>query len=552
MYNKTFGATPSNFRRVRGEGQRGVALILTLILIAVISVMAVSLMFLSQSETWGSANYRLMSQARDGAEAGIHKTAHFLTHNLVTVTGSPADNAYYNEPGSQTIINTNFDNSTSALADGTVNDHNSGLTAGFTTTGSSIPSTAVDYYDATEEANFAAYGSGTIPAGATTVNYATAAELMAVFRIQEFGGASKTVQTWRITSDAWANGVQPGTVRVSAILDTPITPTFNYAVFAEGTQCDMLTLTGGADITSYNSSVLVGGVPVLDQWGGNVGTNGSLTTSGSTTNIYGTLSSPLSGVGNCGNGGLTAWDPNNGTLAGGLVGLPGEIYYEPPLAPTPVPPTTSRNLTNSASCTNMNATWGAGMCTPFGATGNVFTLAPTCGAIVDADGNTTNTEQCGSGLSYGNLSVGAGKTIRLTAGTYNFNSLSIGSGAVMQIVSGPVMINLKGAGVGANQAVLSITSDNAIVNTTYKADNLKIIYDGHSDINLRGGSSSAAVVYAPDADIFVSGNVAFYGSVIGETVTVNGSGGVSYDRGLQKKWFRRGNPVLQSFSWEKF
>ena len=45
--------------------QKGIALILTLILMFVISVMAVSLMFISQTETWSSLNYRLMSQARD-------------------------------------------------------------------------------------------------------------------------------------------------------------------------------------------------------------------------------------------------------------------------------------------------------------------------------------------------------------------------------------------------------------------------------------------------------------------------------------------------------
>src|SRR5882724_9383473 len=67
--------------------EKGIALILTLILVLVISVMAVSLTFLSQSETWSSLNYRLMSQARDGAEAGVHSAANFLTS---TTTYTPA------------------------------------------------------------------------------------------------------------------------------------------------------------------------------------------------------------------------------------------------------------------------------------------------------------------------------------------------------------------------------------------------------------------------------------------------------------------------------
>jgi len=60
------------------SGQKGVALILTLILLFVLSVMAVSLMFISQTETWSSLNYRLTSQARDGAEAGINSAANFI------------------------------------------------------------------------------------------------------------------------------------------------------------------------------------------------------------------------------------------------------------------------------------------------------------------------------------------------------------------------------------------------------------------------------------------------------------------------------------------
>jgi Tfp pilus assembly protein PilX len=60
------------------KNEKGIALIITLILILVMSVMGVSLMFVSQSETWASLNYRLTSQARDGAEAGVDSAANFL------------------------------------------------------------------------------------------------------------------------------------------------------------------------------------------------------------------------------------------------------------------------------------------------------------------------------------------------------------------------------------------------------------------------------------------------------------------------------------------
>src|SRR5207245_9836047 len=49
-----------------------------------------SLMFLSQTETYASMNYRLMSQARYGAESGVHKAVNYLL-NTYTAPGSVGD-----------------------------------------------------------------------------------------------------------------------------------------------------------------------------------------------------------------------------------------------------------------------------------------------------------------------------------------------------------------------------------------------------------------------------------------------------------------------------
>src|ERR1035437_8439245 len=74
---------------MKRANQKGVALIMTLILLAVLSVMAVSFMFLSQTETWSTMNYRLMSQGRDGAEAGVNAAANFLLSNNTAYPYSP-------------------------------------------------------------------------------------------------------------------------------------------------------------------------------------------------------------------------------------------------------------------------------------------------------------------------------------------------------------------------------------------------------------------------------------------------------------------------------
>ena len=73
------------------HNERGIALVLALFLMSALSVLGASLMFLSQTETYATMNYRMMSQARYAGEAGVQKAANFLL-----------DAAQYPVPGSVT------------------------------------------------------------------------------------------------------------------------------------------------------------------------------------------------------------------------------------------------------------------------------------------------------------------------------------------------------------------------------------------------------------------------------------------------------------------
>ena len=64
------------------NNERGIALVLALFLMTALSVLGASLMFLSQTETYASMNYRVMSQTRYAAEAGVNKAANFLEDPL--------------------------------------------------------------------------------------------------------------------------------------------------------------------------------------------------------------------------------------------------------------------------------------------------------------------------------------------------------------------------------------------------------------------------------------------------------------------------------------
>src|SRR2546426_11193455 len=74
---------------------------------------------------------------------------------------------------------------------------------------------------------------------------------------------------------------------------------------------------------------------IMDAYG-NVGSNGNLNENGSGTTIYGSMSTPRTGVGKCAVGGGTAWTDNGGALVtGGLKWLPQPGVYPPPTIPPP-------------------------------------------------------------------------------------------------------------------------------------------------------------------------------------------------------------------------
>ncbi|PYV35484.1 MAG: hypothetical protein DMG22_02240, partial [Acidobacteria bacterium] len=58
----------------RKESEGGVALILAMLAILILSVLAASIIFLSQTETWTTLDYRLTTQSRYAAEAGVQRT----------------------------------------------------------------------------------------------------------------------------------------------------------------------------------------------------------------------------------------------------------------------------------------------------------------------------------------------------------------------------------------------------------------------------------------------------------------------------------------------
>ncbi len=479
--------------KTKRRNQKGTALIFALIFLLILSVMAASLMFLAQSETWSSSNYRLMTQGRYGAEAGLNSAANYLMFT-------------YAPPGGAGDPLANYDMTQSPVK-------YLGADVVLSTTGNS------NYPNVAVAGDFAAKVPGTLTAGFGAVSYTASARLLSMRQVTIAGlsgpAANKIIQTWQITADGNIRTVRNAQVEVSAVLEQQGTPLFMYAAFATNNDCGALDFSGGATTNSYDSAGLnpVTGQPVIMDAYGNVGSNGNLNEDGSGTTIYGSMSTPRTGVGKCAQGGMTAWTDNgNATVTGGLKWLPQPVVYSTPI----IPPPNSNNISGTQ------------------------TLGP-CVA---------------SPCTYGDININGGGTITLYPGTYNINSLSEQGNGTIVIAPDPithqygqVILNVTGNG----QSTAVDLTGGGTTNPSYDPSLLQINYAGTGKISLKGGANSSAVVNAPNATIsFNSAGGEWFGAVIGAYIKDAGGITLSYDRHLQKKLYNVSNYMLDSFTWSKY
>lgn len=481
---------------MKPNDEKGVALVLVMIMLAVLSIIAASLMAVSTGETSASMNYRLMTLARYGGESAVHKAANYLMSATYSATA----------PGSATDPIGNYNmNATPVMVNGqavTV------TRLGQPVVLSADAGTASNYPVEAVVTAFKAAATGTLTGGSSPVSYNAVATLVSMRQINVFGGTSAVVQTWQITGTGILAGIRPAEIEVSSILERQVTPVFSYAAFATSSGCGALDWQGNAKTDSYNSAV--GHVPDVPAFGGNVGTNGNLTLTGG-AEINGTLSTIRTGVGSC-----AAGNALTGSLSkvDGMVELPQAVVY-----PTPAPPATLSNVPKTLN------------------PGNTLVLAPG---------------------DYGDLDPIKG-TLKLSAGTYNINSISMTSQGTIDITSGPVILNVAGyATAGVYEAVPSRADPvtmygGAFMNVaTYDPSMFRITYAGTKTINLLGTSGITGLIYAPNATVTNGGTVDWYGAIIAAVVKDFGNASIHYDRALATKDVALGAFMLDSFTWRKY
>ncbi|NVO00234.1 MAG: chitobiase/beta-hexosaminidase C-terminal domain-containing protein, partial [Geobacteraceae bacterium] len=153
----------------------------------------------------------------------------------------------------------------------------------------------------------------------------------------------------------------------------------------------------------------------------------------------------------------------------------------------------------------------------------------------------------GGGASSGAINLNGVAVKNLTTGNYRFSSIKLnGSGKL--VISGQVVlhidgdITLNGAGIiqitagsslviYANGAKIDI-GGGAIANASQNPNNL-VIYGSASltTVNLSGGTTLHGYLYAPAADIKISGGQQTFGAIIGNTVDLSGGTSVHYPEG---------------------
>src|SRR5262245_47218339 len=92
---------------MRVASERGIALILAVLMTLGLTALTAALMMTSKTEAWSGMNYRMLAQSRYGAEAGMHRAANYLLNSYTPPGGAADPLANYNMSVSPVTYNGN-------------------------------------------------------------------------------------------------------------------------------------------------------------------------------------------------------------------------------------------------------------------------------------------------------------------------------------------------------------------------------------------------------------------------------------------------------------
>ncbi len=499
-------------RRGRRERENGIALLIAILTVLLLSMMVAGIITVSEVDTWTSSSYRRTIQARYLAEAGAQAAQGWLTHSY----GSGPSGGY----------GTTYNLTTFPVT------YNAGESAAAVVLSSDDSLMSSNFSDSSLVTSFTSAISTLNQNLAATIPNASVSVATQLLSVQPVG--SSYVLRWKIISQGNIAGIGGSNdqgqaqARVVEVIANTIQSSsmFTYGLFSNSTGCKALYLTGNSQTESYDSTV-PGSTPSYS--GGDVGSMGNIYLGGS-ANVNGNAASALSGVNYNTNPACSSSSPvglstdnsgskvtNNGTPA------TGNQLTKISTAP-PQPPVTMPSTPPTGKCSTYN--W----CSGGWATGP-YVMAPG---------------------TYPDVKFGGGLTISLQPGTYVFNSLTLSGGASISLpTSGQVIIYVQ----GTSQTTPIDLTGGSLTNGSGLPEDLQFNYGGTGTLKLSGGASEFMTVYAPNAAINMSGNNTVYGAMIGSSISITGGSHFVYDRSLARTMATTsvsGTYEPEGFSWSAY
>jgi len=482
----------------RKKGQKGVALVVALLVLFLLSALAASLIFTTQTEMWKSANYRWLVQSRYAAEAGEQRAANYLTNNLP----APSNPALFDLTKSPVQYN------------------------GAPVVLSAVDGVSSNYPDAGALQGFvSALRNQSVSGMGVNASYSAYATLTRLRPITVYGtGVTTYLPTWQITSQATLNtGLHSEKVQLVETIEQNAVPVYQAAALTTAPQCSSVNFEDDKDTDSYDSSQGNYSGSNSDDHG-NVVSNGNVNFGGSNNNINGAI--------------ITAFPNANGSCSSGSqsAGVSGEEHDSD-----------GEHETDDHE---------------FDDDGSHHDSAPEAEDDIDTDCSThaTCTETGHSEHydlqpgTYGNLTCSGSCEIHLHAGTYSVNSLYFDNNNIY-VDDGPVRINIAGQGTLTNNEACHIGTNAALINSTNLPANLQIVYSGTQKIRDDGDSDEHMTVYAPNSDMERGCTHDLYGAIVAHTLDDKAPTSYHYDKSLANANTTNLVPDrfrVVSFSWSRF
>jgi Tfp pilus assembly protein PilV len=579
-------------RSGRNPKDGGVALILVLLSMLVLSVLAATIVFTARSETLASYNFKLDTQADYLAKAGIQHAVNWFrsnhykgvphaqasTYYAVSATGTPW-NLWTSNTSPVTCISgcsaTNsrvqlitYDDGSGASNYPSINNDLGTLVA--TAFGNELLGVRV-----TGDAN----NSGTFSINAILLNYQT------VLTGVPPSTSYVPVETWLITSKAtWTGGSSMtatiATAEEQAIIQPIYVPTWGNALYGF---CSV-TMKGSSGVCTdaYNSSL----GPYAD------GTNATAAGGCNPTTTTGNVISAGAGVGS--NGGVTLG--NNVVVSGDVTigsgapaGCPsgfsgsassvlGQVVNGPP-KPPPAQPTFRTGFPGAAPGCDVKTGGGGGKggggggggggttCTasgdiqilPDGATWPSPFVFPTSYSPVAGQPCMESTAPTCNGtfdhpFEIGTISMTNNSGVLQLIGSsnplnpvyYDIDSLTQTQGSIA--VSGYVVLNIK---TTFSMAGKGISNGNA---SSIPPEYVTINYAGTNNVDITGNGALCAVINAPDATVTLKGSGTggyMIGAIQANNIDDQGGYPVHYDIQLGRVGGTMGVPVTTAYNRKK-